>query len=655
MATTGQATGRYHVIPTTPTGQAKGHYTVIPVGFSDLASGGAVRQHVNLTSLGRIAGTGRATGRYRVIERLKVTTTLAPIRDAFVWDKEPTLNYGDVQDIAVGRSGGYLARGLVQFDVSTLRTDLIILSAVLRLRCRFAGFGEIGVYPLLGTWDELGVTWANQPPASPVPTATVAAPSQVGEAVDLDITDLFLGWYQGTRVNHGLGLRVTDETAMAATLFGAREAGANWQPQLLVTYYEPEAIPEQSDLPDQGTVRLSGLNHLLGFGEVASLKQESQCMSWVTGWYGYYTDLLSQSFAQDWNLPTLCELIRESGSERCNSTVLTQRDFTREIWISETTRVIVYVVWVTSVDLRDTSNPYLNDPRYCYCKVRDSDVQVPVFTAFADVQDLVGGTCWLTSSGAVNRREVMSSGFARQVSNLTASGFVKGLERSDLATAGAASRRDAFSSGTPRFAATSDLASTGSPRVPAWNDLASAGMADLGPNSLPTTGTVPEHSDLPSAGTPANTPDTLPASGLVADRSDVPSTGQTGTTPDQLPSTGSPRVPGWNDMPTKAHATTPWMASAGAVRQRANLYSVGRVRVHVSLPSSGFIYHRGLSELPSEGWPRVRDASDLLSTAMAKAAHSDIGSGGIVAAVVLEIDIDLSAWPPEGRSAFPAD
>lgn len=682
------------------------------------------------------------TGKYRVVERPKVTTALSPIRDAFVWDKEPTLNYGDVQDIAVGRSGGYLTRGLVQFDVSTLRTDLIILSAVLRLRCRFAGSGQIGVYPLLGAWDEYGVTWANQPPAAPVPVATAAAPARVGDAVEFDITDLFMSWYQRTRTNYGVGLRVTDETAMAATLFGAREAGADWQPQLLVTYYEPDALADVSDLSSSATVRgldgndefsvgyvgvistfdqtsrgmagatpdtlpTSGTVHAIGVasadqlssGEVGrapnqlssggSIHRQQQagnvdpCTAIEEGhevllWEGPYAELADSPYAPLDPMPSYEAILRVPGfwvyGEYNGWPIWALSEPSSYVFRSEPPVVVKtiivtpereYKVVATRV-WRDVAppreSPWYGEPSYYTHWL----VTLPViphpprvswtwyFHAVVVSRSATGLGCSMASRGQVNRREILSTGTAIQVSSLPTSGLVRGPELEDLPAASWVSRLETPAAGVPRLAAWSELASLGAPRLPAWSSLASAGTADIGPNSLPTVGIVSDQSDILSLAATGRTPDQLPSAGSVPDRIDLPSLGSTGVTPDQLPSAGSPRVPAWKDLSSIAHANTPWMAAQGIVHEHSNLFSRGNVRIHSGLPTVGFVAFGGLSELPSNGWPRIRDASDLLSTALAKVGHSDLGSRGIVTAIVLEIDIDLRAWPPEGRSVFPS-
>mgnify|MGYP001316094776 CR=1 FL=1 len=699
MATTGQATGRYHVIPTTPTGGATGHYTVVPVGASDAISAGTVQKHINVPTIGRIAGTGRFTGRYRVLERRTVTTTLVAIKDAFVWDKEPTLNYGDTQDMAAGRSGGFLARGLLQFDVSSLRTDLTIVSAILRLRSRFVGIGEIGVHACLGPWDEYGVTWANQPPVAPTPEVVATVPGQVGETADLDITPLFLNWYQRTRANHGIGIRVTDELAMAATLWGAREAGSAWQPQLLVTYYEPEALADASETMSTGVVVGHQDRYIPALGYVSdepegTYKQDPCGTGSVVVWEGSVEDLVQTPYVP----PDIAPLLKQqallpivfSGGRELQWAL----HLYRSLEDGAPVYYLGYPVYVPSTIVgpggaSDLFGVGISTPQYHYLfqafllwrgEPGSSPADSPFLGAPSTLTHWYGHVsfgrfepyyaltwyihayvhlrsgqlpCFLPARGRVARPSLVNQGVARQISGLLATGYAVGFQASSLVSVGAPSRPDTPSTGLPRLAASSVLPSTGVPRVVGQSDLSAGGQAELGPNSLPTGGTVASTDDLPSTGDVGHAPNQVPSVGLVTPFEDLPASGYVEGAANERPSQGRVRVDGMADIPSRAHASGPWMASTGLAREHGHLPGRGRVRVGSVLPSAGRVTFRGQEDIPSSGWPRVRGVSELPSTGIARGGHADLISRGIVEAVVLELHVDLSAWPPEGRSPFP--
>ena len=662
MALPAQLVGRYHVTPTTPTGQTKGYYTVIPVGTTDLLTLGTVHEHRHLVSEGRIAGTGSLVARYHVLERRTVTITLSPVQDAFVWDKEPTINYGNSHDIAVGRAGAFLARGLVQFDVSSLRTDLLIISASLRLRCRFLGSGEIGVHPLLAAWDEYGVTWANQPPVTPNPVATGSTPSQVGETVDLDITDLFLGWYRRTRANYGVGIRATNEATMLATLFGAREAGPDWQPQLVVTYYEPDARGDASDLPSSGHVAVHEERLITSLGAVSdepegTFKRDPCSGGPTLVWQGPAHELVNSPYAP----PGASALVEEALRP------LVLRGPGEWAWsIYRHTDSYLghpFYTLLTAAGPGPTSLPYggMATSKYVYSFQAfrlwwgNSPQQSPFLGMPSTFTHWLGDVtpyglrpytaytwyvhayvyvrrdalpCFLPARGRVSKPSLFSQGVARAVSDLPAAGYAMGLQAASLMSQGAPSRPDTPSFGIPRFAGVSALMSGGIPRVASQSDLSAMGTAELGPNSMATEGTVPLANDLPSEG-------------------DV------GTAPNQLLHQGFVRAPVASDLPSHGQPNSPWLRARGAARQYVHLTGVGRVRETSNLPSMGIMANRGASDLPVSGWTRVQAVSELLSSAIARGGRSDMPSTGAVDARVIELHIDLSAWPPEGRSPFP--
>lgn len=720
--TTGQLPSRYTVIPVgwsdlTAEGQVRRHsslishakvgvtfpfparYTVIPVGFSDVASAGCVQRWAQLPASGSTPSRTALAGRYRVVERPRVTTALSPIRDAFVWDKEPTLHYGDTQDIAVGRAGGYLARGLVQFDVSTLRTDLMVLSAVLRLRCRFVGSGEIAIHPLLANWDEYGVTWANQPPATPTAVVTAPAPTQVGETVDLDITDLFLGWYRGTRANYGVGVRVTDEAVMTATLFGAREAGPDWQPQLLVTYYEPEALADASETMSTGVVVGHQDRYIPALGYVSdepegTYKQDPCGTGSVVVWEGSVEDLVQTPYVP----PDIAPLLKQeallpivfSGGREMQWAL----HLYRSLEDGSPVYYLGYPVYVPSTIVgpggaSDLFGVGISTPQYHYLfqafllwrgEPGSSPADSPFLGAPSTLTHWYGHVsfgriepsyaltwyihayvrlrsgslpCFLPARGRVSRPSLATQGVARQVSELLVTGYAVGFQASSLVSRGAPSRPDTPSSGAPRFADASTLLSAGVPRVGGQADLPATGVAELGPNSVPTEGTVPWPDDLPTGGLVGTAPNQIPATGTVPPASDTSSLGNVGNAPNQQPCSGWVRTSGSSDLPSHGHASGPWMASMGVARQYRDLPSRGRVRVGSVLPSTGTVIFTAQEDLPCSGWPRVRGVSELPSTGTARGGQADVASRGIVEAVVLELHVDLSAWPPEGRSAFP--
>ena len=97
------------------------------------------------------------------------TVTLNPIEDAFVYEGQPTLQYGGASTLFVGRNEllkEYLA--LLKFDLSAIPPGSVINSAQLRLyHVRALGLPQpeaLKIYKATSTWTENTVNWNTRPP-----------------------------------------------------------------------------------------------------------------------------------------------------------------------------------------------------------------------------------------------------------------------------------------------------------------------------------------------------------------------------------------------------------------------------------------------------------------------------------------------------------
>jgi len=230
-------------------------YTVIPVGTSDLSSVGIARQSSNLLSTINVPWYKNLPVYYEVIERPKITVAISPIADAFILNTKPAINFGDLDDLVVGLYDSNLTRSLLRFDVSAIQTGLTIVKAVLKLSAHIIqGSGQVGVYGLIGSWDELGVTWYNQPGIRTPAEST----SPMASTVELDITRLFLGWYKQSLANNGIVVMSSDEQVQSHIVFASREwPEASRRPQLLVTYYMPEGLVGTSNISSRAQVAVN--------------------------------------------------------------------------------------------------------------------------------------------------------------------------------------------------------------------------------------------------------------------------------------------------------------------------------------------------------------------------------------------------------------
>ena len=88
------------------------------------------------------------------------TVTLTPVADAYVYSDTPDSNYGSETELKVGYYKKYMS--FLKFDLSSLGTDIIVISAELKLKGKGDSF-EINVDECGSDWEEDEIDWYNKP------------------------------------------------------------------------------------------------------------------------------------------------------------------------------------------------------------------------------------------------------------------------------------------------------------------------------------------------------------------------------------------------------------------------------------------------------------------------------------------------------------
>ncbi len=123
-------------------------------------------------------------------------------KDTFVRQNQATTNYGT---LAYLRAGTNLQpydvyQTLVQFDISALPANAVIVTATLELYSPVTSTPNLRAYAALGTWTETGVTWDTKPAHS------TDYGSQIMSGLGWhkwNVTALAQQWQAGTRTNNG--------------------------------------------------------------------------------------------------------------------------------------------------------------------------------------------------------------------------------------------------------------------------------------------------------------------------------------------------------------------------------------------------------------------------------------------------------------------
>ena len=185
-----------------------------------------------------------------------VTVTVAPIetltlqpgsegKDAYVMDIFSEDNFGDIIFLSVGVFTVPFARSYLQFDLSPLPSEVVILDASLGLYydSPYNLFSlPIGLYEVAENWVENTLTWNNQPASSnEAVDIQIILASQTNDFVYWYIADLVKGWHEGSISNYGIVLRDTDESSDngGVEFFSSDWLTANQRPKLIIDFYVP--------------------------------------------------------------------------------------------------------------------------------------------------------------------------------------------------------------------------------------------------------------------------------------------------------------------------------------------------------------------------------------------------------------------------------
>ncbi len=165
-------------------------------------------------------------------------STFTAVKDSYVSSASADANYGTNSSLRVGyvtipSTASY--RTLVAFDLATLPSDAVILTATLELSQTSGSGFDIKAQALTGAWTETGVTWNNQPTFTTVDEVLEGTPD--GSWRRWDITSMVQKWRAGTLTNNGVCL-IFNFGTNGSRYFSSRE-GAN--PPRLTVYYQRQA------------------------------------------------------------------------------------------------------------------------------------------------------------------------------------------------------------------------------------------------------------------------------------------------------------------------------------------------------------------------------------------------------------------------------
>ncbi len=172
----------------------------------------------------------------------QTTIDVEPAQDCFTamggW-ADPNTCYYTREYLQAGLQSPTEGRTYMKFTLPSLPEGATITSAVLYLkRIQYSSVNPtLGVYRIVNSWDQTGISF-NSPPAN-WPSATVTFTTVSNNYVTL--TGLVEDWYDGTYSNYGI--MIAESTPSHYANFGSKEnAEVTWHPKLTITYTQPFSV-----------------------------------------------------------------------------------------------------------------------------------------------------------------------------------------------------------------------------------------------------------------------------------------------------------------------------------------------------------------------------------------------------------------------------
>jgi hypothetical protein len=151
----------------------------------------------------------------------------AGVINQFGWN---SLNFGDIEwYYGIGLVS--YAAAFIEFDLSAIPAGATVNSAVITLWAEYRE-GQIYFRPVVAAWDEMTITWDNQPSVFIPEISHPITTCSIGCSLDFDITGIVQYWIE----NPNYGLRVVADSPNLGWLMASADNLTKPKPILTVEY-----------------------------------------------------------------------------------------------------------------------------------------------------------------------------------------------------------------------------------------------------------------------------------------------------------------------------------------------------------------------------------------------------------------------------------
>jgi hypothetical protein len=158
-------------------------------------------------------------------------------KDSMLDRTRPTQNWGTYNQLMVNFGAGSAVRGIVEFEgLSAIPKGSTVNSAAIELYSRANSPRDyFGIYRVTAAWQEMTVTWGNQP--AHFATAYAKLLVTTTGVFKFDVKTLVAEWVAGTYPNYGFILKRDNEELPSWPYFCSSDhATQAWRPKITVDY-----------------------------------------------------------------------------------------------------------------------------------------------------------------------------------------------------------------------------------------------------------------------------------------------------------------------------------------------------------------------------------------------------------------------------------
>lgn len=161
----------------------------------------------------------------------------SPVKDAYVNEGVPTLNYGKASILKIGLdTNGKRYRTFMDFNITDIPRNMYIAEATLEITSYDdKDFEHLELSSALKEYEEYGLTWANQVARDKI--ISIEELDKNTKVYKFNVTDIVANeWYGKDFLNHGFILKAYDETKQQVKEFLSKES--SYSPKLTVKYID---------------------------------------------------------------------------------------------------------------------------------------------------------------------------------------------------------------------------------------------------------------------------------------------------------------------------------------------------------------------------------------------------------------------------------